>query len=105
MTDMQRWGMEYERGEWDIAPDPEGAYVLLAEAKAAINAARRDMLAQCIAAVEMLSAEMRNWSSVETEAVLSVHPGLTAEQWVWAQIGVDRAAAAINELKQTNDQG
>ena len=52
MKDMQRWGMEYERGEWDIAPDPEGAYVLLAEAKAAINAARRDMLAKCIAAVE-----------------------------------------------------
>ena len=48
MKDMQRWGMEYERGEWDIAPDPEGAYVLLAEAKAAINAARRDMLAKCI---------------------------------------------------------
>ena len=52
MKDMQRWGMEYERGEWDIAPDPEGAYVLLAEAKAAINAARRDMLARCIEAVQ-----------------------------------------------------
>jgi len=52
MTDMQRWGMEYERGEWDIAPDPEGAYVLLAEANAAINAARRDILAKCIALVE-----------------------------------------------------
>lgn len=66
---------------------------------------QQDMLAKCIEALKMLSDEMRNWSSVETEAVLSVHPGLTAEQWVWAQIGVDRAAAAINELKDSHDQG
>jgi hypothetical protein len=70
-----------------------------------VDAAREKAIRECIAAVEMLSAEMRNWSSVETEAVLSVHPGLTAEQWLWAQIGVDRAAAAINELKDSNDHG
>jgi hypothetical protein len=32
--DVERWGMEYERGEWDIVPKPDGEYVLIAEARA-----------------------------------------------------------------------
>jgi hypothetical protein len=52
MTEMQRWAMEYERGQWDISPNPEGQYVLAADAEAAIAAARQDMLAKCIALVE-----------------------------------------------------
>jgi hypothetical protein len=45
--------MEYERGEWDIAPNPDGQYVLLADVEAAIAAARADMLAKCITALEV----------------------------------------------------
>jgi flagellar biosynthesis/type III secretory pathway protein FliH len=51
MIDMQRWGLEYERGEWDIAPDPEGQYVLLVDAQAAIRAAVEVVSERRVAAV------------------------------------------------------
>jgi hypothetical protein len=58
--------MEYQRGEWNIFPNPEGEYVLAGDAVAAITAAdergcalayakgQRNMLAKCIEAVELL---------------------------------------------------
>ena len=61
---------------------------------------QQDMLAKCIHGLESLHKEMRNWSSEETEAVLAVYPELTAEQWVWAQRGVDRAIADLRALRE-----
>ena len=49
--DLERWGEVFSLDEWRIEPDPEGPYVLAADAEAHEKAAVQQAIRDCIAAV------------------------------------------------------
>lgn len=75
------------------------AYVIECPTCAGLRDCEQRVLDEARQTIATLAEDMADWSSEETTTAYQAMPGLTAGEWMWAQRGVQRALAALDDLR------